>query len=196
MMTHEQAMNMNNEMVILLAKEGKESAFRELFETHYKTIYWLAYRYTQSQQDAEDIMQDTFIKAFKKIKSFDFSVSANFSAWIYQIGLRCALDHLRRLKKRKIGQTESLSDLHREPEARSPSPEKSVMASQSLAQVKNTLDVLPPKQRMIFELRHLQHLDIKEIAGYMQCSESTVKTQLQRAVSKLRQQLEPLWREQ
>jgi RNA polymerase sigma factor (sigma-70 family) len=196
MMNHELAMNTNDELVILLAKEGKESAFRELYENNYAMIFRLAYRYTKSQQDAEDIMQETFIKAFKRIKSFDFNVSANFSAWIYQVGLHCTLDYLRKSKRKKIGQTESLSDFPKEPEAQDSSPEKSAIASQTIAQVKNALHTLAPKQRMIFDLRHLQHMAIKEIAEHMQCSQSTVKTQLQRAVSKLRQHLEPLWGEQ
>lgn len=193
MMNHELAMNTNNELAILLAKDGQESAFRELYENNYEMIYRLAYRYSRSLQDAEDIMQETFIKAFKNIKKFDFSISTNFSSWIYQIGLHCALDHLRRIKKRKIGKTQSLSDLHSEPEARDSSPEKSAIESQTFAHVKGALHILSPKQRLIFDLRHLQHMAIKEIAGHMQCSESTVKKQLQRAVSKLREQLEPLW---
>ncbi len=196
MMNQELAMNKNDELVILLAKEGKESAFRELYENNYAMIFRLAYRYTKSQQDAEDIMQETFIKAFKSIKSFDFNVSANFSAWIYQVGLRCTLDYLRKRKRRKIGQTESLSDLPVEPETHDSSPEKSAIASQTIARVKNALHTLAPKQRVIFDLRHLQHMAIKEIAEHLQCSQSTVKTQLQRAVLKLRQNLEPLWREQ
>ena len=193
MMNHELAMNTNNELAILLAKEGQESAFRELYENHYKMVYRLAYRYSRSLQDAEDIMQETFIKAFKNIKRFDFNISTNFSSWIYQIGVRSALDHLRRTKKRKMGQAQSLSDLPSDPEARDSSPEKSAIESQAMAQVKGALPMLSPKQRIIFDLRHLQHMDIKEIAEHLQCSESTVKKQLQRAVSKLREQLEPLW---
>ncbi len=196
MMTHELAMDMKDEMVILLAKEGKESAFRELYENNYAMIFRLAFRYTKSQQDAEDIMQETFIKAFNSIKSFDFNVSTNFSAWIYQVGFRCTLDYLRKRKRRKIGQTESLSDILIEPEAQDASPEKYAIASQTIAQVKNALHTLAPKQRLIFDLRHQQHMAIKEIAGHLQCSQSTVKTQLQRAVLKLRQKLEPLWEEQ
>lgn len=195
MMTHELAMDMNDEMVILLAKEGKESAFRVLYENNYTMIFRLAYSYTKSQQDAEDIMQETFIKAFKSIKSFDFNVSANFSAWIYQVGLRCTLDYLRKSKRRKISQTDSLSDFPAEPQAQDSCPEKSAIASQAIAHVKNALHTLAPKQRVIFDLRHLQHMAIKEIAVHLQCSQSTVKKQLQRAVLKLRQHLEPLWGE-
>jgi len=195
MMSHKLEMDTNDTLIILLAKEGNESAFRELFENHYEMIYRLAYRYSKSQQDAEDIMQETFIKAFKAIKKFDFSISTNFSAWIYQIGIHCSIDYLRKRKKRKADLTESLTDLHREPEAQDPSPEKSVILNQTVLQVKNALNILSPKQHIIFDLRYLQHMALKEISDRLQCSQSTVKKHLQRAVLKLRNQLEPLWRE-
>jgi len=96
MMNHEPEMNTNDKLLILLAKQGNESAFRELYETHYEMIYRLAYRYVKSQPDAEDILQETFIKAFKAIQKFDFNISSNFSAWIYQICVRCSYDHHRK----------------------------------------------------------------------------------------------------
>lgn len=189
-------MNTNDNLVILLAKEGNESAFREIYENNYEMIYRLAYRYSKSQQDAEDIMQETFIKAFKGIKKFDFDISTKFSAWVYQIGIHCSIDYLRKRKRRKADQTDSLTDFHREPEAQDSSPEESAIANQTIFQMKNALNILSPKQRIIFDLRHFQHEAIKEISDRLQCSQSTVKKQLQRAVSKLRNQLEPLWREQ
>lgn len=128
MMNHELEMNTNDKLVILLAKEGDESAFRELYENNYDMIYRLAYHYSKSQQDAEDIMQETFIKAFKGIKKFDFNISGNFSAWIYQIGLHCSIDHLRQRKKRKTDQTDSLTDIRSEPEAQDSSPEKTCLS--------------------------------------------------------------------
>jgi len=97
----------NAKLLILLAKQGSESAFRELYETHYEMIYRLAYRYVKSQPDAEDILQETFIKAFRAIQKFDFSISSNFSAWIYQICVRCSYDHHRKRKKRKSDQANS-----------------------------------------------------------------------------------------
>jgi RNA polymerase sigma-70 factor (ECF subfamily) len=196
MMSHDVDINMTEQVAVLLAKEGNESAFRELYENHYEMIYRLAYRYSKSQQDAEDIMQDTFIKAFKGIKKFDFNISTNFSAWIYQIGYHCSMDYLRKRKKRGADQTESLTDFYSEPESKDSSPEASAITSQTMTQVKNALDILSPKQRMIFDLRHLRHQALKEISSQLQCSQSTVKKQLQRAVSKLRNRLEPLWREQ
>ena len=188
-------MKTNDMLLILLAKQGNESAFRELYETHYKMIYRLAYRYVKSQPDAEDILQETFIKAFKAIQKFDFNISSNFSAWIYQICVRCSYDYHRKRKKIKSDLTASLSDLYTEPEAQNSSPENLAISSQTIQQVKDAMYVLSPKQRIIFDLRHLQHKALKEIAERLQISPRTVKKQLERGVAKLRIQLEPLWRE-
>lgn len=196
MMNHELEMSMTDKWIILLAKQGNESAFRELYESNYEMIYRLAYWYSKSQEDAEDIMQETFIKAFKDINKFNFDIGSNFSAWIYQIGFRCSMDYLRKRKKRRADQTESLADIPNEPEALDSSPEKSAIANQIIYRVKNALNLLSPEQRIIFDLRHLQHQPVKEISDRLQCSQSTVKKQLQRAVLKLRNQLEPLWREE
>lgn len=188
-------MNANDKLLILLAKKGDESAFRELYETHYERIYRLAFRYVKSQPDAEDILQETFIKAFKAIPKFNFDISTNFSAWIYQICVNCSFDYHRKRKKRKSDQTASLSEIYWEPEAQDDSPEKMAITNQAVQQVKNAMDILSPKQRIIFDLRHLQHKALKEISDRLQVSPSTVKKQLERAVAKLRIQLEPLWRE-
>jgi RNA polymerase sigma-70 factor (ECF subfamily) len=196
MMDLKPEMDTNDTVVILLAKEGNERAIRQLYEDNYEMIYRLAYRYSRSQQDAEDIMQETFIKAFKEIRKFDLGVSTHFSAWIYRIGIRCSLDYLRKRKRRKVDQVDSLTHLHTEPEAPGPSPEQSAIANQTISRVKNALHLLSPKQRVIFDLRHFQHRAPEEISDRLQCSPSTVKKQLQRAVLKLRHQLEPLWREE
>ncbi len=189
-------MNTADKLAIILAQQGHESAFRELYENYYEKVYRLAYRYSESQQDAEDIMQETFIKAFKAIKRFDFRISTNFSAWIYQIGLNCSMDYLRKKKRRKTDLTDSLADIYTEPKATDASPEKSAIVNQTISQVKNALHVLSPKQRIIFDLRHLQQRTLREISEQLNCNKSTVLKQLQRAVLKLRNQLEPLWREQ
>jgi RNA polymerase sigma-70 factor (ECF subfamily) len=196
MMDPEPEMDTNDTMIILLAKEGNERAFRQLYEDHYEMIYRLAYRYSRSLQDAEDILQETFIKAFRDIDKFDLGIATDFSPWIYRIGIRCSLDHLRKRKRRKIDQTDSLTDLHSEPEAPQPSPEQSAIVNQTVSRVKNALHLLSPRQRVIFDLRHFQHRALEEISDRLQCSPSTVKKQLQRAVLKLRHQLEPLWREE
>lgn len=196
MMDLEREMHADDTVVILLAKEGDACAFRRLYEDHYEMVFRLAYRYSRSQQDAEDILQETFIKAFKQVHRFDLAVNVRFSTWIYQICVRCALDHLRKRKRRRTERVESLRDLKREPEAQGLSPEQSAITNQAITRVKNALHVLSPKQQMIFDLRHFQHRALEEISDHLQCSPSTVKKQLQRAIIKLRHQLEPLWRQE
>ncbi len=185
---------MTENAIVRQAREGSREAFRSLYESHRERIFRLAYKYTRSSEDAEDILQETFIRAFRSLDSYDAeAVDSSFAAWIGTIGLHCAVAHLRRMQSRKRWGTVSLNDLAREPEAADPAPERAASASRALALVQSAREGLPPRQRIIFDLRYGQHLDIKEIAARMDCGESNVKTQLARAVGKLRKQFEPAW---
>ena len=186
---------MNEDVTILLAREGHEKAFRQLYNRHREMVFQTAYRYTKSQEDAEDIMQETFIKAFNHLRTFDFRNDASFLFWLRRICINCAINFLRRAKRRKRGRTASLSDLPVEPESPDPSPAESVQMKQNIDLLQTAVQKLAPKQRIIFDLRYSQHLAVKEIADMLDCSESNIKTQLFRSVKKLRKKLEPIWRE-
>ena len=189
------AYGMTDEATIHLAKEGQPEAFRTLYDRNRESVYGLAFRYVRSPQDAEDVMQETFIKAFKGIRRFDFKAGSSFAAWLGTICVHCAIEHFRRSRRRSAEVQMSLSDLPQEPASADPSPERAVLARRSLSDVERTYRRLSPSQQVIFDLRHRQHLDIKEIAARMDCSESNVKTQLGRSVAKLRKFLEPRWGE-
>lgn len=186
---------MTDDMTVLLAREGNRDAFRRLYDGHCEKIYRLAYRYTRLSQDAEDVMQETFIKAFKGLKTFNFGVNSSFSAWISKICVHCAIEHLRKTKRRMGENLLSLSDLPQEPQSADPAPDRTVAAVRTIAWLRDAIRHLSPAQQVIFDLRYRQHLDIKEIAAQMGCSESNIKTQLARSVDKLRKQLEPVWGE-
>jgi len=181
--------------IIRLARQGNRDAFHQLYLRSCEQVYRTVFRYSASPQDAEDIMQETFIKAFRGISQFKSNDSAGFSAWINRIGIHCAIEHLRRNKRRRTPLTTSLAVLPFEPQTDNPPPEKAAQISMTMSRLKKALDVLSPRQRVIFDLRHSQQQEIKEIAINLRCSESTVKTQLSRAKAKLRKQLEPLWEE-
>lgn len=183
---------MQEEMIIILAKEGYEEAFRKLYEIHREQIYRLAYRYTKSQHDAEDIMQETFIKAFKNIKSFQFKNGSTFSSWLCRICINHSISFLRKQKRKSLL---SFSDLMNEPTSERPLPEGETQTIQILKFVQKAIKKLTPKQQIIFDLRHAQHKKIKEIAEFLDCSESNIKTQLFRSVAKLKRELGPIWRE-
>jgi RNA polymerase sigma-70 factor (ECF subfamily) len=186
---------MENDVAILLAREGNEDAFRQLYDDHRERVFRMAYRYTRSVHDAEDVMQETFVKAFRRIGSFRFEEKTNFNSWLSSICINSAIDHLRRQKRRKMNATIPLEDLIDDPPAGDHSPETAAQNEEALRLLREAAAQLPPKQRIAFDLRYNGHRSIREIAGLMQCSENAVKTHLSRSVRKLRRMLAPLWRE-
>jgi RNA polymerase sigma-70 factor, ECF subfamily len=179
---------MNEAKLIQDAQQGDTDAFKTLFEANKRKIYALAYQYTKNTQDTEDIFQDTFIKAFKKIGTFHPGKQTSFSAWVYRIGINCSIDHLRRVKtRRELG--EDTIDLHSLTEAKPAfNPEQTQRSSEIMAQTEAVLRNISPRQRMVFILRHYQQMSIKEIAEYMDCTEGSVKKQLFRAVHDFKNQ--------
>ena len=184
---------MPSEIDVVLAKEGNRDAFRRLYEEHRERVFRTALRYSRSRQDAEDILQETFIKAFTRIRTFDFRVSPNFSSWLLAVAVNCALDHLRRRARRQDSKHVSLADLASDLPSGGPSPDVTAARRLAVERIRETLRILSPGQRAVFDLRFTEHLDIREIAGALDCSESNVKTQLSRALAKLRKTLEPEW---
>jgi RNA polymerase sigma-70 factor (ECF subfamily) len=186
---------MKDDVAILLAREGNEDAFRRLYDDHKERVFRIAYRYTRSVQDAEDVMQETFVKAFKKIGSFSFRNNADIGTWLTSICINCAIDHLRKQKRRKMNATIPIEDLIADPPAGGLSPEAAAENKETIRLVHDAAQQLTPKQRVAFDLRYNDHHTIREIAGLMNCSENAVKTHLWRSTQKLKGMLAPLWRE-
>jgi RNA polymerase sigma-70 factor (ECF subfamily) len=183
---------MNEDAVIRLAQEGNKKAVRLLFEENKKKIFSLAYQYTRNAEDAEDILQDTFIKAYRSLPRFNIQDGNSFSPWLCRIGINCSIDYLRRNKKRKEKDSaqnnmESLAsnDVNSNPE--NASTQKEIREK-----IDQTLDKLSGQQRIIFILKHYQQLTTREIAEYLDCSEGSVKRQLFRAVSAMKVHLKGL----
>ena len=88
-------MNIHEMNWVALARAGDRGAMHELYERHRSRIFSLAYRYVRNVPDAEDILQDTFIKAFRSLKNCQLDDDAFFSSWIYRIAVNCAMDHFR-----------------------------------------------------------------------------------------------------
>jgi len=189
---------MNDESrYILRARDGDQASLRELYDRHRETIFRIAFRYTRSRQDAEDILQETFVRAFKALPSFDLERGTGFAAWIGRIGLHQTLELLRKRKRERRDLIIPLSGSNIDPPASlSFSPEKAAATAQTMDRLTAAFQELSPTQKMIFDLRFNRHLDIKEIAARLDVSPSSVKTHLKRASGKLRRRLEPLWREQ
>jgi RNA polymerase sigma-70 factor (ECF subfamily) len=179
--------------LVAQAKEGNEESFRFLVENNMKKIFKLAYQYAGNHHDAEDISQEAFIRAYNSLNSF--RGESSFSTWIYRIAINCCLN----FKRRKGNFREESFDLLKEKyndgykqlrmHYKSFNPEKQIFEKEMMDKVGEALECLSNKQRIIFILRHYQHLPIKEIGKRLGCAEGTIKKQLFRAVTGIRKQL-------
>jgi len=183
---------MNEQTLVRLAREGDREALRILFDQNKDKIFALAYHYTKNSQDAEDILQETFIKAFRSLPKFNFQNGTRFSPWLYRIGINCSLDHLRRVKtkKNRLADVENLENISSEGTNSDPAVIR--QKSEFREKIDQTLKTLSGQQRMVFILKHYQQLTIREIAEHLKITEGGVKKQLFRAVHALKKSLKGL----
>jgi RNA polymerase sigma-70 factor, ECF subfamily len=183
----------DDEADVAAARAGSEEAFGRLVERHSRNVFRLAYRMTRSEHDAEDVVQDAFIKAFKRLDRFESR--ANFGTWLHRIAANCAYDVLRSRQRRK---REEPLDVDREnPEARAltslaPSPDRLAASADVRDRVARAMSRLSPLERSAFVLRHHQGLSIREIGVALGLDTSATKHSIFRAVRKMRAALEPV----
>jgi RNA polymerase sigma-70 factor (ECF subfamily) len=181
---------MDETILIQAAQAGNKAALRELFEQNRRRIFGLAYQYTKNAEDAEDILQETFIKAFRSLASYRIEREGGFGAWLFRIGVNASIDYLRRHKARRAEAGEAA--LSAVPAHGSDvDPEETRRLNEWRERIRASLDSLSAKQRMVFLLRHENQFSIREIAHELRCTEGSVKTHLFRAVAALRVQLRP-----
>ncbi|HEX7320609.1 MAG TPA: RNA polymerase sigma factor [bacterium] len=161
-----------------------ESAFRQLFDRHRDQVFNLAYRYTGSSADAEEISMDVFLKVYKKAASF--RREARFTTWLYRITVNTCLN----FKRRKKIMTESL-DFVQEPAPRSEEPEEIYRGRKKAELVRNALDSLPPKQRIAFIMGKFDGYSYDEISKVLGISANAVAAIMHRAKEQLKKVLQP-----
>jgi len=174
------------------ARQGDVEAFRQLFETNKQRIFAIAFRYAKNKQDAEDILQDTFIKAFQSLDKFHLDESNSFTSWLYRIGINSSIDLIRKNKKMrdKYFDSDHFDRISSDDDAHN--PEYTIRLQDVRDKLGAVLSTLTARQRMIFILRHYQQLTTEEIAEYMNCSQGSVKKQLFRAVSAVKGRFQSL----
>jgi RNA polymerase sigma-70 factor, ECF subfamily len=175
------------------AQQGDRRAFEELVERHKQKAYRIAFDFTRDREEAKDLSQEAFLRAFTHLKSFDGRSS--FYTWFYRIVVNVCLDYRRRNKRapmEEFNETVENQVEPTQPNATVLSPDQHVAAGQLSRKVGAALEALPPRQRTAFILKNHQGLSIKEIAEMMQTAEGTVKVHLHRAVSALRRSLAEL----
>ena len=184
---------MTETKVVQSDQQGDTEAFRMLFDQNRKRIFSLAYQYTKNKEDAEDILQETFIKTYNYLDKYKIENESTFSSWIYRIGINCSIDYLRRKKSKKEDYGDWDTWEKTLPSNHS-NPEQTIGLEQLREKINQLVEGLSPRQRMVFILKHYQQFSIKEIAEYLECSEGSVKKQLFRAVSAIKSPLKKyLW---
>lgn len=182
--------NSGDEELVALAQRGDRRAFEELVERHRQQAYHIAFGFARDREDAKDLSQEAFLKAFTYLKKFDGRSS--FYTWFYRIVVNVCLDYKRRSKRTAADEFDESVENQLEPShepAKPRSPDQHVLAGQISRKVEAALQTLPAKQRTAFILKNHQGLSIKEIAETMETAEGTVKVHLHRAVTALRQSL-------
>lgn len=185
--------NVDNEAILPRAKMGDEAAFKVIYNRYFSRVFRIALRYTGLVEDAEEITQETFAKAFRHLGEVWNRDTESLGPWIGRICVHNSISFLRRGKRRGRDLLIPLDELLAEPASKKMSPETRLLISQTWARLDQALVKLSPQHRMIFDLRFRQHKELKEIAELLGCSESNVKTHVMRLLAKLRRQLAPLW---
>ncbi|HZU08312.1 MAG TPA: sigma-70 family RNA polymerase sigma factor [Pseudacidobacterium sp.] len=177
------------------AQQGSRAAFDILVRQYDQAVLRLALHLTGSEQDAQDIHQEAFLKAFRYIGNFRFECS--FYTWIYRIVTNLCLDQLRRRKSRREDPAimidssgEEMDLLGNVSDDRSiANPDRELQRKILGQRIQAALEKLTPRERMVFELKHYQGLKLRTIGEMLNTTEETAKNTLFRATKKLRASL-------
>ena len=190
----------DEQSLIREAQAGKRAAFEELVHRYDRDVLRLALNLLQRPEDARDVYQEAFLKVYRNLHRFRFECT--FYTWLYRIVTNVCLDHLRRRNSRPEVQAPEAEiegdavptdffDRQREISA-AVDPERRLMGQEIGRHIAAALDMLSPRERMVFELKHYQGLKLRAIGEMLGTSEETVKNSLFRATRKLRARLEGL----
>jgi RNA polymerase sigma-70 factor, ECF subfamily len=176
---------------------GDRDAYRVLVERHSRTVYRMAYRMMGNAHDAEEVVQESFLRAYQKLKQF--AGNANFGTWVYRIAANYAIDRLRQRnvdEARREGPSKPGEDLLEvDPLSQvrdmSPSPERLAGSAQLADRMKAALAELSPAERTAIVMRHWDGCGIEEIAVVLRSNSNATKNTVFRAVQKLRRALTP-----
>ena len=179
---------------VALARDGDSEAFRALVERHGRAVYRLAYRMTGSQQDAEDVVQETFLRAYKQLSRFESR--ANFGTWVHRIAVNCSIDLIRSRPHREAAidapDLEHIGAAVESTDARGTSPERLMLSTEVQERIGEAMTGLSRMERAAFMLRHFEGRSIEEISQSLGLKTNATKHSIFRAVRKMRVALEPL----
>jgi RNA polymerase sigma-70 factor (ECF subfamily) len=185
---HESGLDTPEYELFQRSQNGDTEAFRRIVESHQSYAYAIAFRFLGNETDAEDIVQESFINVWKHLAEYD--PQKKFTTWLYRIVANRCLDFIKSRNRRR--ETFSTDPERVELRQSLEDPEKINDDRERLGMVNALVRELPEKQRMVFILRDLQDLNIKETSGILNMSKASVKSNLFHARKTLRQRIEQL----
>jgi RNA polymerase sigma-70 factor (ECF subfamily) len=176
---------------IVRARAGDAEAFRELVDRHSRAVFRVAYRVTGTVEDAEDVVQETFLRAYRQLDRFESR--ANFGTWLHRIASNCAVDLLRSRPRREMAEEDSTLERlsGADDDRQGPSPERTMIGVQIRERIGGALQRLTAMERAAFTLRHFEGLSIDEISRMLGLRTNATKHSIFRAVRKMRRELQP-----
>ena len=170
------------------AKAGDEAAFGELVKTYHQRLYSVVYRFARNEDDANELAQQTWVKAWNKLHTF--KGRSEFFTWLYRIATYVGLDHVRKQKRRREDEllegVEPLRDHGAEtPFSTNPQPDRAAEHDEIRERFNLALEDLSAEHRMALVLREVEGLSYDEIARAMKCRKGTVMSRLYYARKKL-----------
>lgn len=160
--------------LVELALTGDHTAFEYLFNRYRDAIRQLLLQRTGSSDDADDLLQETFIKVYLHLDRY--SPAYTFGQWVYTIARNTFIDHVRRRQEEL-----PIDERFTAPASPTPTPEESVIRLQQRTQIEHCLDALPPRYGRLIRMRFLEEYSYEEIAEKLTLPLGTVKTQIHRA---------------
>jgi RNA polymerase sigma-70 factor, ECF subfamily len=187
-------MEVNDVAAVAQVLAGDRESFRVLVDRHSRAIFRLAFRMCGNEYDAEDIVQETFLRAYRALDQFESR--ANFGTWLHRVAVNCALDHLRRVRRREeephaVTRTEENDPLQAVPST-APNPERLLFSVEVKKKLEGAMVELTGRERAAFVMRHFDGCSIEEIGRALGIRGNTAKNAIVRAVRKLRDALEPM----
>lgn len=174
--------------LIVLCRQNDAGAFRKLVESHQPMVYSLAFRMLCNEEDARDIVQETFIKVWKYLPRYNTELK--FTTWLYAISTNLCYDKLKAAKRKPVTRPFDLESLNRF--TANENPEQTFVNKELADLISLLTGELTPKQKMVFTLRDLEGLEIEEIESITKLSAGKIKSNLYLARQYIRKRLDNL----
>jgi RNA polymerase sigma-70 factor (ECF subfamily) len=189
-MDNQKSQELRDEELVALCQQGQGQYFDFLVRKYMEKAFRIAFDFTRDKEEAKDLSQEAFLRAFSRIKQFDGR--STFYTWFYRLVVNLCLDYARRKGRVRWQSLDAIVEENPEraelADTRS-APEGQAIAGEAKRRAESTLKSMPDKQRTAFLLRNHQGLPIADIAKVMKTTEATVRVYLHRAVAALRQSM-------